>query len=229
LQSNYIPWRGYFDLVNDADVFVFYDEVQYTNRDWRSRNKIRSKTGLQWLTIPIDRHSTKLRISEVKFLDEAWQEKHFKTLYHTYRSAAYFEQLEELMFDVYRNRQWEYLSDLNHYVTKRISRMLGITTEFLDSKPYFEPHEDATIQMANLVEGVGGTEYLSGPSARSYMEGNESIFMDKGIKLIYKDYEGYPEYPQLASPFEPYVSIVDMLANAHIDEIPRLIWGWRSI
>ena len=132
------------------------------------------------------------------------------------------------MIDVYQSRRWEYLVDLNRYITKKISSMLGINTEFLDSKTLFEAYDEATMQMATLVERLGGTEYLSGPSARSYMAGYEHVFADKGIKLIYKDYGDFPEYDQLTRPFEPQVSIVDMMANIQLEKVPDLIWGWRS-
>src|SRR6185436_12370323 len=96
LQSNYLPWRGYFDLIQNADVFVFYDEVQYTKNDWRNRNRICSKNGVQWLTIPISRDAVKLKISEVHLPDARWQEDHFQTLRHSYKPARFYEQIEPL-------------------------------------------------------------------------------------------------------------------------------------
>src|SRR3954466_7356015 len=97
LQSNYLPWKGYFDLIQNADVFVYYDEVQYTKNDWRNRNRICSKNGVHWLTIPIARDAVRLRISEVPLPDVRWQRDHFKTLTFSYRRAPYFEQIEPLL------------------------------------------------------------------------------------------------------------------------------------
>ena len=135
LQSNYVPWKGYFDLIHDADVFVFYDEVQYTKNDWRNRNRIYTKNGLQWLTIPVNKEAVNGKISEVKISPE-WQDLHFKSLYLGYKSAPYFSQLDELINDYLVNKKWDSLKDLNQYLIKRISGLLGIKTQFLDSANY---------------------------------------------------------------------------------------------
>ena len=137
LQSNYLPWKGYFDLIQSADVFVYYDEVQYTKNDWRNRNRICSKNGVQWLTIPINRDAVKLKISEVRLPEARWQEDHFKTLFQSYRPARCFHQIEPLLhYDFYHSRKWEMLGEMNHYCIETISRLLGLTTRFLDSKHF---------------------------------------------------------------------------------------------
>ena len=135
VQSNYIPWKGYFDLIHDADVFCFYDEVQYTKNDWRNRNKIYSKNGLQWLTIPIPKQAVKLKIREVP-LPSNWQNDHYKILQFSYGRAPFFNQLKELMDDFYTNTSFRTLSEFNHYTTQRISTYLGITTKFDNSANY---------------------------------------------------------------------------------------------
>ena len=227
LQSNYLPWKGYFDLIHDADLFVYYDEVQYTKNDWRNRNRIYSKNGLQWLTIPVAKAAVKQKISEVLLPEPRWQQDHFKSLFYAYKPAPYFNQLEPLLAEVYQERTWERLADLNRYVTERISAMLGIQTRFDDSKNY--PLEgDRVSRLINLLRGLGATEYISGPSARDYMKESEHLFAEKGIKLRYKDYSGYPSYRQLSEPFEPGVSVVDLLANVPLSDIPQHIWGWRE-
>src|SRR3954469_16903743 len=93
LQSNYVPWKGYFDLIHDADLFVFYDEVKYTKNDWRNRNKIFTTNGVQWLTIPISKDAVKQKISQVEIKDNGWQELHYKSLFFGYKSAPFFNQL----------------------------------------------------------------------------------------------------------------------------------------
>ena len=222
LQSNYLPWKGYFDLIQNADVFVYYDEVQYTKNDWRNRNRICSKNGRHWLTIPISRDAVKLKISEVRLPESRWQDDHFQTLLHSYKPARFFRQIEPLLHDFYRARVWTRLSELNRYCTESIARLLGITTRFLDSKD-FDLDGDRVARLVSLLAQIGATEYLSGPSARAYLTGNEGLFERAGMRLLFKSYDGYPEYPQLHSPFEHAVSVLDVLANVEIGDCRRCI------
>ncbi len=222
LQSSYVPWKGYFDLIQSADVFVYYDEVQYTKNDWRNRNRICSKNGLHWLTIPISPNAVKGKISEVRLGDAHWQQDHFKTLSHTYRSALHFRQIEPLLHDFYQTRTWTHLSELNRHCTESIARVFGITTRFLDSKAFML--EGGRVQrLVSLLRQLGATEYLSGPSARDYLAGSEGLFAEAGIRLLFKSYAGYPEYSQLHAPFEHAVSILDVLANVELSDCRRCI------
>jgi hypothetical protein len=222
LQSNYLPWRGYFDLIQSADVFVYYDEVQYTKNDWRNRNRICSKNGPHWLTIPISRSSTKCKISEVLLPGDGWQEAHFKTLDHSYRPAPFFSQIEPLLDEVYHRRRWTHLSELNRFCIERITALLDVRTRFLDSKA-FDLAGGKVERLVGLLRQVGATEYLSGPSAREYLAGSEPLFEAAGISLRFKNYSGYPEYPQLSAPFEPAVSIIDLLANVALADCRTMI------
>ena len=222
LQSNYLPWKGYFDLIQEADVFVFYDEVQYTKNDWRNRNRICSKNGVHWLTVPVSREAVKQKISEVRLTDPRWQEEHFKTLLHSYRPAPCFAQIEPLLADFYQARRWATLSELNHHCTESIARLLGCGTRFLHSRDF--RLEGARVErLVDLLTQVGATEYLSGPSARGYLAGSEELFARAGIRLRFKSYAGYPEYPQLHSPFEHAVSVIDVLANVPLADCRRCI------
>jgi hypothetical protein len=222
LQSNYLPWKGYFDLIQSADVFVFYDEVRYTKNDWRNRNRVYSKNGLHWLTIPIGAAAVKLPISQVPLPDPRWQDRHFKTLYHTYRPARFFHQIEPLVDELYHGRSWTRLSQLNRYCIESIARLLGISTRFVDSGS-LDLAGDRVGRLISVLRQVGATEYLSGPSAREYLAGSERLFEEAGIRLLFKSYAGYPEYPQLHAPFEPAVSILDVLANVELSDCRRCI------
>lgn len=222
LQSNYLPWKGYFDLIQEADVFVFYDEVQYTKNDWRNRNRICSKNGPTWLTIPISRDAVKQKISEVRVPQTGWQQDHFQVLTHSYRPAPHFGQIEPLLQEIYQDRQWTHLSALNHFCTERIAQVLGLTTRFLDSKT-FDLEGGRVERLVSLLRQVGATEYLSGPSARDYLAGSEPLFAAAGIELRFKSYAGYPEYPQLHAPFEHAVSVLDVLANVPLSDCRRCI------
>jgi len=222
LQSNYIPWKGYFDLINSADVFCFYDEVQYTKNDWRNRNKIYSKNGIQWLTIPIVKEAVKLKISEVKLPDN-WQKEHYKILQFAYGKAPYFNQLKELMEDFYFNSSFELLSEFNQYTIQKISSFIGISTKFDNSANYCLQGSKLD-RLISLLVDLKATEYISGPTAKDYLSGNEQIFEEKGIKLTYMNYGGYLSYRQLSEPFEHAVSVFDLIANIEQSEIKKHIW-----
>jgi len=226
LQSNYIPWKGYFDLINDADVFCFYDEVKYTKNDWRNRNKIYSKNGVHWLSIPISKDAVKLKISEVE-LSQNWQLLHYNSLKASYGRSPYYKQLEVLMDDFYSTQRFKTLSEFNHYSIQKIAKLIGITTMFVNSANY-NLTGDRLTRLINLLKDLNATHYISGPAAKDYLSGSENLFSDNSIKLLYKDYTGYPRYKQMSEPFENYVSILDLIANLSIEEIRKHIWEWRK-
>lgn len=226
LQSNYIPWKGYFDLINDADVFCFYDEVKYTKNDWRNRNRIYPKNGLQWLSIPINKDAVKQKISEVE-LPADWQHQHYNTLKFAYGRAPFYAALEKLMQEMYLDNNFSRLSEFNQFSIKKIAAYLGIKTQFVNSGDY-ELKGDRVERLINLLKDIGATEYISGPAAKDYLNGQEHYFSENGIQLTYKNYGGYPEYEQLVKPFENYVSIVDLIANVSKEDTGKYIWEWRN-
>ena len=224
LQSNYIPWKGYFDLVHDADLFVFYDDLQFTKNDWRNRNKIKTPKGAQWATIPVGADAHRL-ICEVTIKDFEWQERHWALFKQHYGKCPHFARYRTFFEEVYLSRQWSNLSELNQHLIRSISEaLLNIKTEFRDSREY-----DLTGQkldrLLELVVKTGADRYVSGPAAKGYIE--PSRFAEAGIELVWKDYSGYPEYPQRFPPFEHGVTILDLLFNVGPDA-PWYIWGWRD-
>ena len=224
LQSNYIPWKGYFDLVHDADLFVFYDDLQYTKNDWRNRNRLKTDKRLEWLTIPVGSDANRL-ICEVQLPNPIWQAKHWKTVRQHYGACPHFERYRPFFEDVYLGRQWSYLSELNHHLIKGISKdILGIGTQFRDSREY-SLNGQKLDRLLDLVCQAGADRYVSGPSAASYID--PARFKKKGIELVWKDYTGYPEHPQRFPPFRHDASILDLLFNVGPDA-PWYIWGWRS-
>ena len=224
LQSNYIPWKGYFDLVHDADTFVFYDDLQYTKNDWRNRNKIKSTNGSEWLTIPVGSAVDRL-VCDVDIKNNIWQTKHWRTIEQNYGRAPYFKYYKGLFEEVYLGRYWSNLSELNQSLIRMISAdILGLKTKFEDSRTYSLSGKKLE-RLLDLVVKTGAERYISGPAARDYIDPH--FFSAVGIDLIWKDYAGYPEYPQRFPPFEHSVSVLDLLFNVG-PEAPWYIWGWRD-
>ena len=224
LQSNYIPWKGYFDIIHDADLFVFYDDVQYTKNDWRNRNRIRTPDGTKWLTIDIESHLTQL-ICEVKFKIKRWNIKQWETIKQFYGKTPFFKQYRPFFEELYLVKDYESLSDFNQYTIQQIAgEILGIKTKFSDSRIY-EKNKKRTDRLIDILMQTGASAYISGPIAKNYIEKDK--FIDAGISLIYKDYTGYPEYPQPYEGFDHYVTILDLIFNVGTDA-PWYIWGWRE-
>lgn len=224
LQSNYLPWKGYFDLVHDADEFVFYDNVQFTKNDWRNRNQIKTAQGVQWITVPVGADLNRL-VCDVEIKEHAWQTKHYKTLVANYGKCPYFESYVDFLKQIYLEREWWNLSELNQYLIRTISKeFLRIDTVFRDARD-FAAEGQKQDRLLDILAKTGATRYLSGPAAKDYIDPQR--FEDAGIELIWKDYSGYPEYQQRHPPFEHGVCILDLLFNVGPDA-PWYMWGWRT-
>jgi hypothetical protein len=209
LQSNYIPWKGYFDLIASVDEFIIYDDAQFTKNDWRNRNRIKTPIGLQWLSVPVGSNINR-RIRDVEITDHSWSNKHWKSFQANYARAEYFEEISDLLRDIYTNKKYEKLSVLNFDLINTICDYLGINTSLSNSWDY-EVRGDKTEKLVSLCLQAGAAEYISGPSAKNYIDSEK--FADKGIKLTWFDYSEYPMYPQLWGEFIHEVSIVDLLFN----------------
>ena len=220
LQSNYIPWKGYFDLIASVDEFILYDDMQYTRRDWRNRNQIKTPQGVQWLTVPVKvkgKYHQKIRDTEIDGIH--WASAHWKALTHSYRKAPHFEEIAGWLKPLYFDEIYTHLSTLNRKFIEAVCNYLGIKTVINNSWDYTLV-EGKTERLADLCAQAGGTEYISGPAAKDYIE--ESVFTDRGINLTWFDYSGYPEYPQLWGEFTHKVAILDLLFNCGKDA-PRYL------
>lgn len=212
IQSNYIPWKGYFDIINSVDEFILYDDRQYTRRDWRNRNLIKTERGLKWLTIPV-RVSGRFtqRIDETVVEDPEWAPRHWKTIEQVYARAAHFDEYRDVLEAMYADVAGiTMLSAVNRRLLEGVCSLLGIETRLSSSTDY-EATGDRTERLVSLCRAAGATAYLSGPAARAYID--ESCFAAAGVRLEYADYSGYPEYPQLHGKFEHGVTILDLILN----------------
>ncbi len=224
VQPNYLPWKGYFDLIHDVDVFLHYDDVQYTVRDWRNRNRIKTAQRSAWLTIPVGADRNRL-IRDVEVPGFAWQASHWESMRHAYAKAPYFQMFRDYFEWFFLGNTWTNLSELNRHLVEHIAReWLGVKTSFGLASD-FGVTSAKQERIVDLLRATNADLYVSGPSARAYLD--ESKFREEGIELVWKDYTGYPEYPQFHPPFEHEVSIVDLLFQTG-DNAPWYIWGWRE-
>ncbi len=211
VQSNYIPWKGYFDLINSVDEFILFDDMQYTRRDWRNRNKIKTPQGTAWLTIPVEVKGRYFqKIHETLVSDPDWAREHWKTIKQFYCKAASFPEYKDRLEEIYLGCRETSLSLINCRFLTAMCDILGITTKLTWSMDY-APAEGKTERLVSLCKQAGAGIYISGPAARQYIE--PEFFQNEGIELLYFDYAGYPEYRQLFPPFAHDVTMLDLILN----------------
>ncbi len=212
IQSSYIPWKGYFDLIGNADYCVFLDDVQFTKNDWRNRNRIKTREGsLRWLTIPVGQ-SISRKISEVALPSGDWALQHERVFREHYAHTPNFELASALLRE-HLNSGCETLSQLNQKFVRTITqRFTDSTVEFLQDTEVLGSWEgiDRLARLLEIVRVLQGTTYLSGPSARSYLD--VGLFLRNSIEVFFASYEGYQSYPQGSLPFRHDVSILDAIS-----------------
>lgn len=222
VQPSYLPWRGYFHMIEKADVFVFYDDVQYDKHGWRNRNRIKTSSGPQWLTIPVSARGnvvTGLPINEVRIADRRWASKHLATIRQAYARAPHVDRCLELL-EPYLAREQDSLADLTIDLTVAIAAELGLERRFVRSSE-LALSGDRMGRLIEVLERVGASHYISGPAAKTYLDQRGLDQANISLELMSYD---YPEYRQLHPPFEPQVSVIDLIAMEG-DNAPSLIWG----
>jgi hypothetical protein len=211
IQSCYIPWKGFFDLIGRCDEYVIFDRMQYVKRHWHNRNRIKTANGVEWLTIPV---VTKGRfeqpIDEVQ-IEKPWAEKHWRAVELAYKRAPFFEHFAPTLKQWYEQADREILlTNVNELFLRNVAGLLGITTRIVRDSAY--PAAGAkTTRLLGIARAAGADRYLSGPSARDYLD--EAELASAGIATEWMSYQGYPEYNQLHGGFEHAVSILDLLFN----------------
>jgi hypothetical protein len=218
LQSNYIPWKGYFDLIRSVDEFILYDDVQFTKNDWRNRNQVKSSQGPQWLTIPcLTKGKAEQKIKDTLVSDHAWCVDHWKSIQNYYGKSAHLKDYKAQFEAVYAEcASIQLLSQVNYKFITLVCGILGIKTKISWSTDY-TLREGKTERLVGLCQDTGASYYLSGPAAKDYIE--DRLFKEAGIELAYADYSNYPEYPQLYGKFEHRLSVLDLLFNAGPDAL----------
>jgi hypothetical protein len=210
LQPFYLPWAGYFGMIDIADVFVFYDDVQFVKQSWQQRNKIKIQNKPGWLTVPVTRKFGQ-NINEVNINNSiTWKKKHWKSIYYSYAKAPNFENYKNEIEDIY-NKDWDNLCDLNIHIIKKISKILGLKIpHFIKSSDINGLQGRKTDRALCILEKIGADEYISGPAAKDYIEIQK--FKDKDISLYWYEFDS-PIYPQIGNEFLPSLSVIDLIFN----------------
>lgn len=217
-QPNFIPWIGYFHKILKSDIFIFLDHVEYTKRSFINRNRIKGPNGATWLTVPVSVHG-KLPIYKVKINNDLdWKRKHLGTLKAFYGKSTYFEEIYPALEDIYE-RDWVYLADLNKMIIKKISSMLDLQVNFVNSRE-LHPVRKKMDLIIELCKKVGADTYFSGKGAMKYQD--PRAFEKEGIKLVYQEFE-HPVYPQRFGDFIPNLSIIDLLFNVGIEGAKEIL------
>jgi glutaredoxin-related protein len=215
VQSNYIPWKGYFDMIAAVDEFILYDDMQYTRRDWRNRNQIKTPQGVQWLTVPVlvkGKYDQRIRDTQIE--GKEWAANHWKTLTQNYSRSSHFKDIAAWLEPLYLATTYTHISQLNRSFIQAICTYLKIETTISNSWDYILV-DGKSEKLADICTQANATDYLSGPSAKDYIEHN--VFADRGIQIHWADYSHYPEYPQLWGTFCHGVTILDLLFNCGED------------
>lgn len=198
-------------MISAADIFLIYDDMQYTRRDWRNRNLIKTSQGLAWLTVPVrvkGRYQQKIYETEIQ--GNSWAALHWRSIEFNYAASPFFPDVARWLRPLYLEREYNLLTDLNRTFITAICDYLGIRTKILDSRD-FALIDGKSERLADLCVKMGCDSYLSGPAAKDYIV--PAAFSDRGIDLQWFDYSGYPPYKQRWGAFEPGVSILDLLLN----------------
>jgi hypothetical protein len=209
-QPQYIPWLGYFEKIARSDMFVFLDNVQYKEREFQNRNRIRTDKGWMWLTVPVvTSEGGRIRMSDVRIDNTMpWQRKHLGSIKTSYAAAPYFNEYYPF-FEETLQKEWLKLSDLNVHIVRFIMDKLSITTPTV-----FESELDVittkTQRIIDICRKLNADTYLSGVGAKDYLD--ESLFPANKLTLYYQHFE-HPEYRQCFEPFMPYMSAIDLLFN----------------
>jgi len=225
LQPSYIPWRGYFHQIYKADLFIFYDDVTFDKDGWRNRNRIKTPNGSKWLTIPVrapagqQLHQSPINQVEV-CTDQRWQSAHLSTLRHCYSRAPFFKRYLSLFEAAYQSQSPLLLCEFLINLTLAIAQELGIRHTRFQRSSEIGAAGSKTDRLVHLLTSVGAKHYISGPAAKNYLD--ESKLREAGITLEYMAYD-YPNYEQLHPPFDPFVSILDLLFMKGPDA-PDYIW-----
>lgn len=210
-QPNYIPWIGYFDKIAHTDIFVFLDSVEYSHGGVTNRNKIRNSSGWNWLTVPVNKKDTNKSICEVGFADDKWWKKHLTALQGSYSKADHFSEYASYFYELYSEKKYDNIADLNIDIIKYLSSSFGISTKYVrSSEMNIDPTLHKNSLLIEILQKLNADTYIAGKGCVDYMDDDK--FIKNGIEVVYNNFKPFV-YKQRWDGFEPYMSAVDLLFN----------------
>ena len=214
-QSNYIPWKGYFDNIASVDEFILYDDMQYTKRDWRNRNQIKTEHGLKWLSVPVEVKGKYFqKIKDTRIADKSWNSNHLNIILQSYKNAPCFLEVKDFIGEIYSQCNFDYLSEVNHHFLTKIASYIGFNPKISWSSE-FDLKEDRNERLVSICKDLNATEYYSGEAAKFYLD--DQLFKENNIKVNWYENDGYKEYEQINGVFTHYVSIIDLLFHKGVN------------
>jgi len=219
-QPQYLPWLGYFHKIDRADIFVLLDNVQFKKNEWQNRNRIKTAQGWQWLTVPVLYKYPQL-INEVMINNKVnWQHKQRQAILSNYRKAPHYERLGGFFEDIF-STSWQFVSQLNVAVVKRLTAILGMDTPLYVASELGEFPQDPDERLIGITKHFRADTYLAGAGGRGYMDLDK--YTQSGTEVIFQDFK-HPVYSQLFGEFEPFMSVIDLIFN-HGDKSLTIIRG----
>jgi hypothetical protein len=217
-QPQYLPWLGYFDKIDKADIFCFLDNVQFKKNEWQNRNRIKSAHGWQWLTAPV-LYRFPQKINTVRINNTTnWMKKHRQALITNYGKAPFFDEFFDFFESLY-SAEWELLADLNIYLAHKLLEMLKLDTKTTVRASEMQLSDDPTERLIDICKAVECDTYLAGRDGTKYMD--LPRFRQRGIQVIVQDFN-HPVYPQLFGDFQSHLSVIDLLFNCGPDSLQKM-------
>lgn len=224
MQPTYLPWLGYFDLIDQSEIFVFLDDVQFEKQSWQQRNRIKSNNRWIWLTIPvIQKFGQKIADTRINYVNK-WNDKHFKSIYYNYHSARFYNSFNDRLEKIY-SLHYESLIEFNITIIRWFCEELGIHSKFIRSSE-LSVGGTKTERLLNICQELHADNYLSPLGSSIYIEKN-NMFDASGVVLKYQHFE-HPHYPQLNGDFIPHLSIIDLMLNHGPDSLGIIRSGRRE-
>ena len=211
IQPSFLPWLGYFEQMAVANLFVYLDDVQYTRKDWRNRNRLKSPSGIKWGSVPVHKGAGRGMLIKDACINynNAWQENVIAKIVQWYRKATYFDDVFPLFRDVLENR-YDFLVDLNYALDRKIMGYLEISTPLYKSSDIAKKSRDQNMEIIEICSYHGADILYDGKSAQQFID--KEMFRRSGISVIFQDYKHKP-YPQLWGDFVSHLSVLDLLMN----------------